>query len=533
MISRAANRARLLAWSIFLLVATLWLHTRNNDFPYYYHTDEPGKVEQILGQRPLNFHHPFLMLGAARIAAAGAQSEQAVVQIGRWVSAAFTAAAIVGFSLMAYAWRGWIMGIAVGFTLMLHHQLFELSHYLKEDTALLFGVATTFLALHLFHRWPGRRTAALVGLGCGLAISGKYAGIIVLFAALPVVLARRPARFGPEEEDLLLDASRRYPRGRCPSSVLANIGCLLLAMVATVALINLPLLFSWKTAQESLARETQLVVEGQGLTQSVPHTKYWNVFLANTTPVMWVLILAALWGAWSRRRHLRLVEWITIGFPFFMAIVLSFSPKDNDRYFLPATALFTVLAAVGAGEIREFLPARFRRHAYATEIVAGLLLALAQLPSWTEDRGGLLRYWSAFVQDDTAEVTEWLRQNVPRDAIVIKDEKVRLPDVLRNSPNSPPLPFKLLSKDYAADFAPHGTVEELLAQKISYVVITDSTFGKFERSDLKPKGKEAADYERRKQFYAELRRDTVPLIDRRRGTVIYLHPGLEVYHITP
>jgi hypothetical protein len=35
-------------WSIALFCACLALNTRHNRFPYYYHPDEPGKVEQIM-----------------------------------------------------------------------------------------------------------------------------------------------------------------------------------------------------------------------------------------------------------------------------------------------------------------------------------------------------------------------------------------------------------------------------------------------------------------------------------------------------
>jgi hypothetical protein len=508
MSNRASNVVLLLLWSLALFGATVWLHTRHNDFPYYYHPDEPGKVEQVMGKRPLNFHHPNLMLGAAKLAAGSAKTEQRVVETGRLVSAAFTAGAVVALSLLAYLWQGWLVGMVGGVVLMLHHQLFELSHYMKEDPALLFGVAVTFLALHLFDRRPTVTRAALVGVGCGLAISGKYIGVIVILVTLPVLLRRRVP-------------------SRAPGVVAA-----LLAMVGTVVTINLPLLMAWGAAQDSMVREARLVVEGQGLTQSVPHTRYWNIFLTNTTPVMWVLLLATLWAAWRQRREMRAVDWVTLAFPFAFALGLSFSPKENDRYFLPATALFTLLATAGLREIVELFPRRLRQNLLWCELGVAAVLIGGQFINWTEDRGGFLRYWQAFQHDDTAELTEWLRTNLPPGAVIAKDEKVRLPDEKRNSPASPVLPFKVLSEDYAADVAPSSKLEDFERMGVSYVVITDNTFKKFERQDLKPKEKEVADYERRKEFYISLRRDFVPEKDWNRGTVIYLHPGIEVYHLT-
>ncbi len=512
---RLTNAIRLAVWSVLLFVATLWLFTRHADFPSYYHPDEPGKVEQMLGKRALNFHHPLLMLNTARLFAGWAHNGQEAVEIGRTISAVFTAVAVVALSLMGYAWRGWIMMGAVGLGLMLHHQLFELAHYFKEDTALLCGVAVTFIALHVFDHRPGVRTAVFVGAGAGLALAGKVAGALVLVVVIPVLLSRRAGTI-PVHDDFPPPSTPRRSRRSGGILLLAMFG----AMAVTFLLINPQFVTNWSAVWASLSRESRLVTGGQELTQKVPHAKYWNVFLANTTPVMWVLILVALWGAWNRRRQLRVAEWATLIFPFLVAVVLSFLPKDNDRYFLPATALFVVVAAFGAGEVRHLLPPALRQRELASEAIAAALMLLAQFPGWTEDRGGLLRYWAAFQHDDNAELAEWLRKNLPPNSVVAKDEKVRLPT----------LPFKILSEDYIADLTPTGTVEEL-AKVARYAVITDNTFGKFERRDYQPKGDEGAKYERRKLFYATLRGESVPIRDWRRGTVIYLHPGLEVYRL--
>ena len=96
------NTLRLCFWAFALFVATLVLHTRHNTFPFYYHPDEPGKVEQVLGMRPWNFHHPMLLLSTTKLIASSARTEQTVVETGRWVSAAFTAGAVVALSLLGY-----------------------------------------------------------------------------------------------------------------------------------------------------------------------------------------------------------------------------------------------------------------------------------------------------------------------------------------------------------------------------------------------------------------------------------------------
>ncbi len=69
-----------------LFCAALWLYTRHNSFPFYYHPDEPGKVAQIQkGTR--NFHHPQLLLTATDLTKQLARRDldcQAVVEMGRW-----------------------------------------------------------------------------------------------------------------------------------------------------------------------------------------------------------------------------------------------------------------------------------------------------------------------------------------------------------------------------------------------------------------------------------------------------------------
>ncbi len=506
MTTGSMNKLRLALWAVALFVATLVLHTQHNDFAWYYHPDEPGKVEQVLGMRPWNFHHPMLLLASTKLAVtvSGATEPQTVVELGRAVSAIFTGISIVALSLLAYRLRGWLAAIAAGIALLLHHQLYELSHYMKEDPALLLGIAVTLLAVHVYEKSPGLGAALGVGAACGLAISGKYLGVLSLAFAIPVLARhRRQATFTGAT----------------------------VAMIVVIVAVNFPLLADWKTFSASFAKETKLVIEGQGqMTQSIPHSRYWSIFLANTTPVIWVLLLVTIWVNARRRRELTMVEWMIFAYPFAYAIALSFSPKDNDRYFLPATGVFTMLAAIGVTELGTL--SRDPRRTLVIQVVAGLALILAQLPSWTKDRGGLLRYQNAFQRDDTAELVAWLRQNVPPPAVIAKDDKVVLPDMERRGEGdgAEPLPNQILTGDYLADL---GSIESLKTQGVTHVVITQSTYGKFDRAGLRPQEHAADAFQRRKMFYTLLRRDFEPVKSWPRGTVIYLHPGLEVYRIAP
>src|SRR2546423_1268909 len=178
------------ALALLLFAACLWLDTRNNTFPFFYHRDEPDKVAQLINNE-WNFHHPTLMLATAKLAAHifhVPSDEQQIVQTGRWVSAVFAAMAVTAFALLAFYYRGFFGFFAVAVMLALHHQIFELAHYMKEDTALLMGLAIAFLALGFFEQHRTPFGALLLGSACGLSLSAKYIGVVAVIPAVAVLV---------------------------------------------------------------------------------------------------------------------------------------------------------------------------------------------------------------------------------------------------------------------------------------------------------------------------------------------------------
>ncbi len=492
----------LLIWSLALFTAALVLNTRANTFPYFYHPDESEKASQLL-TRNWNFHHPMLMLTTTKEVidlAHVQQREQSVVEIGRWISAGFAAAAIVAFSLLAYAWRGWIPCIGCGLALLLHHQVFELSHYLKEDTALLFGIGFTFLAAHLYWQRPNTGWAVTLGIASACAISGKYIGAFVLLVALP-----------------LLWRSPEPGRGKRAAWAAA-------AFLVALVVINLPMILHQDAFKQSFNREMALAVHGQGATRSVPHALYWNVFRDNSTPIMWILLAVFLFARWDERHSVTLPEWLIIAFPFVYTLALSFSPKTNDRYFLPATGVLMLLAACGARDgarlMRRWVPMRWALIGLTAALVLG------QWPKWK-------RYDEAFAHDDNKELFDWVKKNLPPDAIIAKDSRVQLPgpDSARVRAHFGDLPQKIMAKKFAADL---GTIRELRKIGVTYIAVSESDYGRFFLPSLRPKNKESEDdFDRRRSFYKKLLRDGDLLKEWERGTVLYLHPGLRLYKIPP
>lgn len=482
---------------LLLLCSSLFLYSRHNDFPYFYHPDEAGKAAQILSGE-WNFHHPLLMLQAARLGVDLLDlphQEQRITEIGRWVSACMAAMAIVAFSLLAARTSGTAAMICVGLLLVFHHQPFELAHYFKEDTTLLAGVALCLLALSCFCDHPSLHRCAWLGVTSALALSGKYLGAALIPVCLGALVWNPSTR----------KTSRYY---------LVYCACL----AAAAAAINFPVLQQLAAFNHGFDRELAMVVHGQsGVGRSIPHAQYWNIFRDNTNPLLWGLLAFYFYRFFSAKGSKRFDQWVITLLPVVFALALSFSPKSNDRYFLPATALFTLQAGLGAVELGRILKSRF---GFALPLLA-LAAVLSQIPSFH-------RYWQAFQQDDRAAVRAWIEQNLPSSAVLVVDPRSGLPvtDKKTDAKRQPPLAQKVLGKKYAADF---GSLEELRAQGVTHVVVSESDYGRFLLQSLKPHDSYKDTYDRNRLFYERLFKEGTLLWSRDRGTVIYLHPGIRVY----
>ncbi len=520
---RTRERIALVLWSILLFSVCFRLDTRHNRFPFYYHPDEPGKGDQVL-TGDWNFHHPMLLLTTTELAVRVWHVErehQAVVEAGRRVSAAFIAASVVAFSLLAFLWRGWFAALVTGAVLTLHHQFYELAHYMKEDSALVMGVAFTCLAALAYAQTPSRKRAVLLGISFGLAISGKYIGVMMLAVAIPAIWIQPPkARW-------------------------KDLGLFVAGTAIVMLAVNWPLFWHPGTFSHSLNREMALVIKGQGdSTRRVPHALYWNVFLDNSTPLIWVFLVSFVISCWQRRHHLLIVQRILVVFPFAYTLALSFSPKENDRYFIPATGLFTVLACLGVQEAprvvcrgieliglkrpEKLMVGRWR---WEVMIAAALGVLTLQLTGWSSSKPGWLIYDSAYQRDDMFDLIQWMRADLPANAIVAADAKTGLPDTDSKRKGrfgrTSAVPQKVMVSKLAADF---GTLDQLRAMGVTHVAVSESSYGRFFRADLRPKDEKDSKFGADRAFYEELLHGE-PIFDRERGTIIYLHPGIRVYRI--
>ena len=485
-----------------LFAAGLMGFTRLNGFPFYYHPDEPGKVAQVQTGR-WNFNHPMLLLATVRVAAdvsgRAVDNPQRVAELGRTVSAGFAAGAAALLAATVWIAAGRFAGIAAGLLLLSHHQLFELSHYFKEDTALLFGMSAWLLGLALHCRRPGANTAALMGAGAALAVSGKYIGAVALLLSLALLPRIATARRG------------------------AQLAAFLGAFAVVFALVNLPLLRQLAVFESSFHREIGFVVKGQaGMTRTVPHPFYLNALRDNLHFALWIFPLLALAAAWRRRRALAAVEAVLLLLPLAYLLLLSFSPKTHDRYFLPCTALFLCAAALGMARLREHA----RWGAFAPALLGlAVLLQVAGLP-----RHDLRSYYRAFQSDDRAELATWLNTHHPH-AVIAQDRRTLLP--VAEAPRFLPYQPALSARVIAQPLEKIADLDALRSAGVTLAALCQDDYGRYDVKSLRPqRGAEAA-YRQTGALYRALRESGAPLWQRPRGLVTYLHPGLCVYAVPP
>ncbi|GAT35388.1 dolichyl-phosphate-mannose-protein mannosyltransferase [Terrimicrobium sacchariphilum] len=500
---RASLSWRHWAIAVAFFALALGIFTRHDHFPSFYHPDEPSKARQLI-QGEFNFNHPLLLLQTARLVAYFTQagdSQQAVTEAGRFSSALFSAAAIACLVLTAAHLRGAWTAAAAGLLVVTNSQLYELSHYMKEDPALVFGIAAFFLALVRCWIAPSPARFLLLGGAAALAISGKYIGALVLPVALiPIFLHRS-----------------RWISWLC---------CMLTGLALVLLAINYPMISEFVKFTSNVEREMDYAAHGhKGLTRSVPHGVYTRVFADATNPFIWALLIiyyAGMFGVGYRWRNLHASEWALALFPVAYMLILSFSPKTHHRYFLPDTLLFCTIAALAA-----FHPAR-DRFSRVSLVARHVLLGCAIIWSGTM----LARVDAAFQNDSRQALIEFVKKNVPPDAIIVQDKRVNLPsrDEKRHADSPYFVDQKILGKLFAADV---GTIDELRAQDIRYIAVANDDYNRFFLKTHKPKAEDRTEYERRKAFYQQLFAEGTLLWQCPSGPQQYLQPAIKFYYLPP
>lgn len=501
--------------AVALFAFTLVLHTRHNDFPFTYHPDEGGKVTQVLvGSR--NYHHPLLMLQTATYASRLAvlpKDPQVIVQTGRWVSAGFAAGSVVALALLAWWNYGLLIGWGAGLAIALQEDVFEMSHYMKEDPALLFGLALALFAAHVWWRRPGKRSLRFLAIACALATAGKYLGIVTLFFALPIVIWHKAA-------DVFL-----------PSK--ARLKSFAIVFAVTFLICNFPM-FGWQISNpfRSIGNEMEGVTSGhRGMTRKVPHAEYVNALKNKVPPVLAVLAAIYAVALLAKARRRTPAEWITLLFPLAYLAMISCSPKTAERYLLPVSAMVPLLAALGAGEIGRAIgsPKLPVRNVIGGGISAALLtwMNYAEWPAFH-------RSWDGFQHDDPTDVANWIKANLPLDAVIAEDHRVNLAATKGNDgPNtSARVPQTVI--EAKSGLAPDiGDMEKLRSLGVGYVAVCKQNYGRYFNDEKKPQASVKSGYTKQRDFYTRLFAEGELLKEWPKGPILYLQPGIRLYRITP
>jgi len=477
----APRRATLL---IALLCAAcfaggLTLYTRANTIPYYYHSDEPSKVNQVTGARALNFKHPLLLMNSTRAVAWAIDvgpNKQRAAMAGRWVSATFGALIVAGLALLAWRQSGALAALCVAPIVLWSHSLFTFSHFMKEDTALVLGIVATLLAASEFLRRPSPGLAALLGAACGLAISGKYIGAIVLVPMILLVVWRM-GRTGPAVATRAL--------------VFFALG---LALV--VALVNVTVFFEFDRFRSGLAYETDHARTGGGkpFASLLSPTYLFGLASQSTWPIR---ILAPAYVGWVLLtfRSRRADELLVALFPVAYLALLQSSPIKAIRYLLPVVVLAHYLAglAIAVG-VERIVPARWRAG------IAALALALILTPQVLRVR----EHIAEFEGDSRLELYEWVRKTIPEDSRILQDRYAGLPDRRWGyfTDANALLPQPITTLHFAPEF---GDVAKMRSEGIEFVAVCGRAFSRFFEEDVKFGSDESRDrFEQMRTGYSEL-----------------------------
>jgi hypothetical protein len=460
----------LVLWLGGLLLFCLWMNTRYNDFPLFFHPDEPSKASQIVTQQ-WNFRHPQLLLNSTRVMAAvvgAGENWQKIAEAGRWVSAGFAAGAVVLFVLMARWEHGYVTAIVAGALMTLSRSLVTYSHYMKEDTALLLGISACFVALVWLWRCGGLWQALVVGMACGLAASGKYIGIVMLPIAL-VLLCRQPD---------LIRTGRRIQAAAIMFAGMAVVFCAF----------NFPMFMHPDWLWRGLGGETQHVLsDHHGL--QVDYWR-WNVLSLLYGEIFWPVLLlgcaTAIWTAatWRQRpMSLRLVVIFALGYLAMLAV----SRIEAARYLLPVVLLLHYLAAVGVVCFSQWLTPR-------TPVAQGAVLTCLCAMLLVPKAFTVVDYLGQFRDDSRLQLRAWAASHLEQTAQVIQESCVAMPLTL------PGVEAKVVTEQFAVS---RGGPRELRQAGFDYVVVSHTAYRRFFDAS-RPTSQSQAWYESCRRRYMEL-----------------------------
>lgn len=502
---------------LFAFVLCLLLYTDNNGFPPFAHPDEKLKAAYALGGET-DFFHPMLLMESVRLASrvTGIRGAEDLHDLGRTVSAFYAALAISLLAAVAWVAGGGRAAWLVAAMASLSHFNLALAHYMKEDTALLFGLALASLAMARHLRHPRPAFHYFLGAACAVALSGKYVGALIVLFAIPVLMAPNAARAGSRW--------RRVSR-------------FLLGFVPVLLIINHAALPRPMLLLSGILHEARHVSTGHhGM--AVDH-RFLNALEILVSHVAWpVLLLAAGYGGWivvgflkglafrngrqSRRLPFYPLDALMAGLPVVFFAVAALSLFQFPRHFLPTIVWLHYLAAMAIVKLSSAISPQQRIQMAA--------IAVLTLPVVAVQTVYCANYLDQFENDSRRSLALWARKHLPMDAVVLEDGTAQILKYHEWVKFGRPMPFQIISKKWAADM---GSLAQARANGVTHVAICDMAYGRFFEKHAAPLPGWERLVEARKQFYTDLLREgrlvwaSVPSINMK----AYTNPAIHVFEV--
>ncbi|HEV7299060.1 MAG TPA: hypothetical protein VGN72_06810 [Tepidisphaeraceae bacterium] len=486
-VARGRNVSRLIATIVLLatFAGCMWMYTRHNAFPIQYHPDEDSKATQILSEEgERNFNHPQLLLETTQWAVHWLDTPadpQAVVVVGRTVSATLAAIAVVALSLCGYLIAGLPGLIAVTPMVALCPFLLAYSHAMKEDASLVFGTAIAVLGACLLWAW-GRRPAlqwlAVVVLAAGVALasSAKYVGVVTLALA---VLALPFA-----------------PRASFVTAVLRPVAFISYVLLLLIV-VNHRALSHFEQFNRGLDREFEhSTTHHSGLTMAQPNGYTLAIALDQTPTYAMALLAIGLLlsiGWWRGRLGWDRCIWLFTGI---FLLLLSHGVIPMPRYALPIVVLAALLAGLAAARLGQFIGKPWG--VWGVPIVVACITVAVQLPR-------CLDYVRQFGDDSRQRLREFVLTQVPRGSYIFADSYAGL--------DAPPYDLKydglsdhvrVSSRFTAGD---GGSLENLRRRGVTHVAVANLMHERYFDPHVFPVSGYEYQYNRHRGFYEELFRD--------------------------
>ncbi|MEY2479436.1 MAG: hypothetical protein QOI04_363 [Verrucomicrobiota bacterium] len=467
-----------------MLGAFYWSYTANNNFPFYYHTDEPGKVRQIIdGTR--NYRHPLLLIDATDLLVRALKidkTQQNLVHVGRCISAFAAVMSISAVVLITRRHSDWTFGLLAGAIAGSHPFLFEATHYMKEDCVLLAGIIWSLYALDLFCASGSSMSILLCGFAAGVAASGKYLGVMTLLLAVGVIISK----------------SKDWKRAVRILIFLCGI------FLATFLLINLRAVMHFSDAINGIGAEVHRINRDRSALLSSNY--FWRL-LRNGGPLL--LLGALTYFVTFFRERKKTIEWALLIFAFVYLSALCFTPLAKDRYLIPIVAILSIFAVLGIRSLAQAIVNRHARFPYFGAAIAGCIVVLAcQMPLTISEA-------KEFQRDVRTEMVQWIRDHLPNDAVIAHDPHT-WPSV------DPLVPQRQISPTlFSAELQ---NIDNMKRLGITHVVVA----GRLYRRVVGEGGQSITPDN---AFYKDVETNGIASWRVLPGKILYLSPGLTVYSL--